>query len=345
MKLLNLLTTIFCLSSSLLFAQDASTVKSNSINYTVSTSDFETAKSKLDAYIDNNKILVVNVNSSKTYTQYNLSVNPEIVFSIDTLIKKLGYVVSKDFNSNQSTSEMAETKIELEYLENKKREYEKMQNKIDSVKSDRFYEHWQQVRDIDAQIFETKKKLAQYGNNTNKSTVNITLNDDITTPQNSRISFVNMPGVQYNYLMIENPKAGLSYKAYQGVTLKYMFTRGKSYFEFGAYKAIKSETEKSDTTAYDELFNFSFGQDFYPKHFGRGSRKFLNLYVGYSGGLMYCSNDNKSRNIYYIAPSIGLELFKSKNILLDTKGSYFLPFKDNRNLRGWNLSASFNFVF
>jgi len=49
--------------------------------------------------------------------------------------------------------------------------------------------------------------------------------------------------------------------------------------------------------------------------------------------------------MFYLAPSIGIEIYKNKYFLIDTKVNYFVPFSYNRNLRGISYNASFNFVF
>jgi hypothetical protein len=89
----------------------------------------------------------------------------------------------------------------------------------------------------------------------------------------------------------------------------------------------------------------NFGQDFYSRHFGRGGNKFGNLYSGYTVGYMAASNEVKAQDIFYLAPSVGLELFKNKYILWDTKVNYLIPFSYQRNLRGFGLNTSINFVF
>lgn len=146
--------------------------------------------------------------------------------------------------------------------------------------------------------------------------------------------------------MPENPKAGISSKLYNCYTVKYLFTRGKSYFDLGVIR--DAHPLLSDNTRINEMFLINFGQDFYPRHFGRGKRKFLNLYTGYQiGGFITHHNDEtRSLMVPNANLSMGLELFKSKNILLDTKASYFLPLSNlNYNMRGFLCSASFNFVF
>jgi hypothetical protein len=93
------------------------------------------------------------------------------------------------------------------------------------------------------------------------------------------------------------------------------------------------------------MFAFGFGQDFYSRHLGRGTNKFFNLYSGYTFGGLLASNDAKKNFMGYFAPAIGVELFKNKYVLIDTKVNYLIPFKDVRYTRGLAFNASFNFVF
>jgi hypothetical protein len=122
-----------------------------------------------------------------------------------------------------------------------------------------------------------------------------------------------------------------------------LFTRGKSFAELTTLK--QNSTEVTDENRYSELFMFSFGQDFYSKYFGRGQNHFLNLYTGYNLGLIFATGTVSQQLNYFISPTVGLELFKNKYFLVDTKAEYFVPFKENKNMRGFMFKASFNFVF
>jgi hypothetical protein len=96
---------------------------------------------------------------------------------------------------------------------------------------------------------------------------------------------------------------------------------------------------------FSELFAYSFGQDFYSRHLGRGSRKFLNLYSGYSVGGMVATGRTSKKDIFYIAPSIGLEIYKNKYLLIDSKVNYFIPFMYNKEMRGLSANISLSVVF
>ena len=107
---------------------------------------------------------------------------------------------------------------------------------------------------------------------------------------------------------------------------------------------------KSDTLASkasNEIFNLAFGQDFYSKRFGRGNNRWMNLYVSYQVGASMYFNAKSAVTIPFANPGFGVEIFKNKNILVDSNVYYFLPLSDdfNRNMRGWLPSLSFNFVF
>ena len=205
-------------------------------------------------------------------------------------------------------------------------------------------------------IDEQKNLLNTLRKGLNMAKLSLTLYDEITMPDGRRqkISWVNMPGVSYSYLTVENPKYGTSHGAYAGMNLKYMFTRGKSYVELGVLKPINPYSPAEITqdpklsSVKNEFFNVQFGQDFYTKHFGRGRRKFLNLYSGYTIGLSIPNqyNDAKLKSLPISSLSIGVELFKSKHVLLDTRAAYYLPLSiENRNTRGILYNTSLNFVF
>ncbi len=156
--------------------------------------------------------------------------------------------------------------------------------------------------------------------------------------------WVNMPGAEFTMLRIENPTPGTSVKQYQGAQIKYIFTRGKDYMQLGAWRSVNTP---SDTTTFRELFMVSFGQDFYSKRWGRGSRRFLNLYTGYNTGILLMSTGKSRVVLPQISPAVGVDIFKTKHVLLDTRVNYFLPLSEKyyESMRGLAFSASFNFVF
>lgn len=202
---------------------------------------------------------------------------------------------------------------------------------------DRFDEDEDNIREYQNEIRELDSKNGTV-------VLDIKLMRELTTPSAStKIRFVNMPGFEFSVFMPENPKEGIATDLYYGYMLKYLFTRGKSYITVGAFKA--DEVPQNDTLMYSDIFNFSFGQDFYSRHLGRGGRKFLNLYSGYNIGYLVYSGKESSLKNFYVSPAIGIELFKNNFMLIDTKMTYMLPFTDNLYLRGFQFAAAINFVF
>jgi hypothetical protein len=254
----------------------------------------------------------------------------------------LGYVMSRKVNTLNNSLKVNDINLEITYLKSKRDSYTELMKQLD-IKSDMYVNLWNENKLTEEKIFKKEKELLPYIQKTHNYTINVTLSEEITSPENSKISFVNMPGFEYSYLTIESPNSGISSKHYQGYLLKYLFTKGKSFATIGAYSSTQNQS--SNDSIFSELFVIGFGQDFYSRHLGRGSRKFLNLYSGYNAGYMLATGAKSKANIFYVSPTIGLEIFKNKYILLDTKFTYLIPFTDNKNLRGYTLNTSINFVF
>ncbi len=314
----------------------------------VYTSNFPKGSAQLEQFLKNYKVTISRSNKSESHFEVNFRLPVIYLNALDSLAAALGYTTQNSFNMQNMGSEVSDLKLKIRRLElnNKSLETDLQDTSINGSERNSIRN---KIRNNTTTINDYKYRLEELGNKSKGAAycqVNFTLRDEVITPGNSKVSFVNMPGFEYNYLFIENPKAGLSAKAYQGYGVKYMFTRGKSFFNLGVYKAVNNN--KADSTLIGDLFNIQFGQDFYPRHFGRGKRKFLNLYTGYQAGGFIATRNNDASNgfIPVVNLAMGVEIFKSKHILLDNKVSYFLPLNNlNRNMRGINYGLSLNFVF
>lgn len=330
------------LISKMVTAQIDSMFVSTEVDYEIYSTDFKTSRNKLVEYITSNKIIIINQKESKTNIDVKFKLNQDQYNKYEVFAKSLGYITSKKVKTINNFNKWKEVDLEKDFLEKRRDSYDELIKKVDD-KSNNYFSLWNEKKSIEEKIFKKEVEIINLNKKENTFIVSINLKDEIISFETSEFSFINMPGVEFSYLTIENPKEGISAKTYQGYFLKYLFTKGKSYVSLGVYKALDLET--NDTTAFSEMFNLGFGQDFYSRHLGHGSRKFLNLYLGYSiGGIIATSKVDKS-NMLYIAPCLGLELFKSKNILIDTRANYFLPLSYNKNLRGLSLNTSINFVF
>lgn len=160
----------------------------------------------------------------------------------------------------------------------------------------------------------------------------------------SWFSFINMPGIEVRHLRLESPAGGRTLEAYQGLALRYMFTQGKSYVHLGVLKP--TDSNPSDT-AITDIFFYDWGTDFYPRHLGKGKRKFLNLYSGFTIGGMLLGSDADYDHTFTLGAHIGLELLKLQYFIWDVHGGYLFPLDTewNRKLRGIDAGSALNFVF
>lgn len=307
------------------------------------TSTFDEAHKLMEKFITDNDILVERQNLSVQKFSSSFYVSKANFDKLQNLLPQLGYIHKKNIISGEYSSGQID-KQKLDYLKQQKKVYELELSKLE-VNSERYNIMWKDIRDFEKQIYDTetlissKKKHEGYH-------VDIQVVDETydLTSDNKSVSWVNMPGGQFVYFMPENPTAGISRDAYMGYSLKYLFTRGKSYAGILSLKSYP-KTKKVLDGSVSELFMLYFGQDFYSRYLGRGKNKFFNLYTGYSLGFIYETGDDFVRSNYSLAPSIGLELFKNKYLLIDTKADYFVPFRENKELRGVMFKASLNFVF
>jgi hypothetical protein len=346
MKTLNIALSLILLLTVNSFVTVAQERPSNK-TIQVYVTKLQTSTDLLANFIDAKKGVVyqTDLSTNRYYTEFLIS-NSDLR-GLDSLASKMGYVTQNVFNTENYQEKINNLEKRIDGLKYENSIYARQL--ADSVVTG------VRIEDLKRKISSNLQTIASLEVNINQlqqnagdqmCKVRFTINDEMSTPNNSRVSFVNMPGIEYGFLKIENPTAGISAKSYQGATIKYMFTRGKSYFNLGVYRAIDNNT--ADTSLINELFMMNFGQDFYPRNFGRGKRRFLNLYTGYQiGG--FISNQNNNKNSVFIPNanlSFGVELIKTKHILVDNKVSYFLPLNElNRNMRGILYQASFNFVF
>lgn len=317
--------------------------KISEISNDVYAIDYAESRAAILRYVERSGVKLVYQSERDKMLTVRLIITPESYKSYDSLVNKLGFTSAMNINVNESDTRMKQLELELNFLREKRDSYTELTNKL-SPSSSNYIPVWTEIQSTNEKIFEKTREKLNVETTSDIYSVTLTLHDEVTSPENTRVSFVNMPGIEYSYLSIETPQKGISAGYYHGYFLKYLFTRGKSYGNIGIYK--NNDISKTDSVAYSELFVLGFGQDFYSRHFGRGSRKFFNLYSGYTAGCILATSEVLStKYIPYLSPSIGVELYKNKYILIDTKVSYLVPLINSRNMRGISYGASFNFVF
>ncbi len=314
------------------------------VNAEIIVLNINSAKAKVTDFITKNKITLLEQQVNRSTLRYSFELSDAEFQLFSTELPSWGFVAANSVNTVNFYQKIEEKLIEQNFQLKEKAEYEKLLATMQQS-DDRYYSYWEKVRDLDRRIFSLDKEIRKYRNDNGRFQVKLLVSEEKNPSNQSSFTWVNMPGVEYAYLKMENPLPELSATDYQGLFLKYMFTRGKSYALIGAFKNFDNNTVR-DSSQYDEMFMFALGQDFYSRYMGRGSRKAFNLYSSFNLGTVLATNQKREvESMWYLSPFIGVELFKNKSIILDNRVGYFIPFKNNRNMRGLVYRLSFNFVF
>jgi len=303
---------------------------------------FDRSKANILLFMQgNNNIKISSQNEYSGSFDLEFKTNQAVFEDFQKNLNSFGTLESKSLSVVQEVRDSKTILLEIDHLQNKKETFEKEIARIGSSSETKYYELWDQARQMEEEISRLKKEMVSMDSSL-FYIINLTLYDEIQDYSSRKVSWVNMPGFSYDVLWIETPQTGTSGAMYQGGSLKYLVTRGKSYAYLGAIKCFDKNV---DTMQFKELFNLGFGQDLYSKHFGKGKNKFFNLYTGYTIGATFATGEKRSRTFGHLVPYLGVEIFKNKFINLDNKVGYWIPFKYNRNMRGVHYSISFNFVF
>ena len=315
-------------------------------NLTVAVTKFPEARTALTGFIRRRAVRVQKQEETPSQLTAEFALPTADLVRLDSLTMALGYVLENNLNARDLGGRLLELRAEEQRAV---AQLTTAQQQLATAvgTSDERAELRREVEHITNRLVDVRQQLAAINGHAGQAHVSLRLYDEVSFPTgNRRVSFVNMPGVEYGYLRLDNPKVGLTSPVYQGYALKYLFTRGKSYFNLGVYRPV--EKNSTDEDFVNELFVINFGQDFYPRNFGRGRRRYLNLYTSYQlGGFILNRNSDKGNEfIPNLNLGLGLEILKTRHVLLDTKASYFVPLNDrSRDLRGILGQASFNFVF
>ncbi|MBN1999393.1 hypothetical protein JW935_17680, partial [candidate division KSB1 bacterium] len=232
------------------------------------------------------------------YLKLTLLVNREGYKLLSENIERFGYIDRKTYEKIDNSDEIGKLTQHRDFLQKQLITY---QSELADSKNDKNRQDlWQKTRSIEGDLFHDQSEIKQKLREVRENVYNIEMTEEVYTPRSSGekgIQFVNMPGAAFAHLQVENPTAGFSAKSYSGWQIKYMFTRGKTYFQFGA---LSSDIKMIAEEQINELFTYGFGQDFYPRYFGRGKRSYLNLYTGYTIGGFFATTKTASRHKFSV---------------------------------------------
>ncbi|MBN1251777.1 MAG: hypothetical protein JXR51_01185 [Bacteroidales bacterium] len=306
----------------------------------IRVSSISDAQKSIDNFISSKKIIPSIYYKTKSTIEININISEQDYLDLKSLIPKWGYLDNHQETTTNYIEKMNDLKLEQNSLINEKGRYIKLSENIDASNS-KYYDYSEKIIKLEKEIGNLNYEILHLKKKHKNFNVNLKFIEETNTTYSNDISWVNMPGIEYSYLISENSTLNISPDKMNGYILKYMFTRGKSYGLLGLYRA-----NTTDSLTINDMYIFGLGQDFYSKHLGRGENKFFNLYISFNAGVYVTSNKIKLVNSsWFVNPFFGLEILKTKNLLFDSKIGYFLPFETNKTQRGFLANFSFNFVF
>lgn len=307
----------------------------------VSVVDISKANTELSQFITANQLIPVRFEIDNSRINVLLRLDSAQYNALSLMIPKWGYIFNENTESNYYAEDIKPLDKEIELLEKEKHQYEQLTARLDSGAQERYFNYWEKIISLDRQI--TTKIIEKEEIIAEKAffSYQIYISEESGPDDFYDDSWVNMPGIEYSLLQIEQPLQGETPETMTGINLKYLFNTRKSYGILGLYKSSESDT----ASEIDDMYIFALGQDFYSKRMGRGQRQFFNLYTSFNAGVYIATSQTQKVSSWFVNPFLGLEVFKNKYFLLDNKVGYFLPFKNNRTQRGLLYNVSFNFVF
>lgn len=316
------------------------------VEYTISTMQFHKVKQVVTHYTQERNYQVINldVQISRIWVQFWMPVGG--LNSLDSLINTMGFINYKQVVLAYDKMVADELNMDINFHKKWKTEleYQTAFWKKDTSRAgqEKYQMFLNQLQAKEVEINSLIKKLNSYELNKELYLVSLSFNNS-ESAYDSKLSNVRMPGVEYTLFFPSQPESSISTAQYSGLTVRYIFTNGKDYVSFSA---LKSQQQVNDSSTFKQFFNFMVAQDYYSRRYGEGKRKFFNPYIGYQTGFQLATNKLGIEVIPVITPTFGLELYKSKWMMLDVHAHYQLPITHKFNgVRGWMCYGGLNFTF
>lgn len=320
------------------------------LNLRIWTTGISEASAEVDAILKESgaRIETLRMDSTEKTLEAQFSVPDGKVEALRARLASVGTVYLNDLrmqgDSSKARRSLTYLRQELEFKRGQQALHARELEKHPREKEQDLWESlWNATRRLEVDTFQLSQKLSQAEGDMRRNLVKLNLSEPRTSDiEEGWFKFVNMPGAEYIWFTPASGGARVA-EAYRGPAFRYLFTRGKSYLTVGVLGSDPA-VAAADSSRVSEILVVSWGTDFYPRHFGQGKRRWLNLYSGAQLGSMLLSDASDSRNVWMAAPHIGAEVWKGARGLVDVKAAYYLPLSEtwNRTLRGWAFSGAAN---
>jgi hypothetical protein len=338
---------ILALAAALGAQAQTPSLKKNATLYLI-VNNVVSANADLERIIDDYGMTIgnANVNNSKKVCDYELFVSDGDLLKAIADMERLGLTDLKEIKSFNLSDSRETADFDLAYLKGQREIYGR---ELESTgKNDKAYaDLFSKQRALDSQIYEKDKELRSIAKQADYSVIKVKLSEKVIQDLDSDddfSGFINMPGAETKFFHLENAEGNALADDYFGGSLRYMFTKGRGYFLIGVMKPLEGDAPKG---AVNDIVTYSVGKDFYPRYFGQGRNRFLNPFSGFELGGMILTSDGGIDHMFTLEPHLGIELFKNRYVIIDTRVGYLFPLDEDfiKSRRGFTHNFSINFVF
>lgn len=310
-----------------------------SINIVVESKNISTNYNKIIKLIDSNKGFIIKSKLDYNNGMIYLKMSKDNYENFNKFIDNNKEIVSKSYQLESIKLKKELLSDEIKHIENNILIYD---DKIKETGVNHIYHNyfWQMHQELLLKLNILNKEYELYEDISGYYLINITFSEKYYY-ETEDLDMIIMPGIQFNYLMTDNPKKNISSNSYKGLGLRPMISYGRFYFNFDIL-----ETDNLNSEEIKDVIIYGMGIDFYPDHLFRKLRKnYLSIYSGINiGGVFFNTTDDYYSSVYAL-PYLGIEFVKTKYLIIDFKWGYFVPLKYNRNIRGYLSSFAINFNF
>jgi len=197
------LTYLLLISSIQLFGQVDTIFYTTELNIDVTSIDFKNSKKELLDFMKRNDLSIQNQNESTTSIYLKINLSKDLYEQLDEKASSLGFVLSRKVTTVNNSLKVSDINLEISYLKSKKDSYTELMKQLD-VKSDMYISLWNENKVTEEKIFRKEKELLPFIQKTQNYSVTITLSEEQTSPDNSKISFEKLQESLKGKFVLEN---------------------------------------------------------------------------------------------------------------------------------------------
>jgi hypothetical protein len=171
----------------------------------VRSEDFQGTISKLTDFLLIESIRV----EKQSTTQMNFSVDCNLTESqyikYRQVLATCGYIASDNLTRVDNTVQVEQLTSTIAFQKEQLQQQRAALDKM-SADSEQYPAMWQSAHDMESAIRQNERQIAALTASEFYYAVDLNVLDETYTPQSSNVTFVNMPGVEYSYYRVEQPK-------------------------------------------------------------------------------------------------------------------------------------------